>query len=424
MIEAGFSRKVITPDYPVLLGGYAARSGLSRGIHDDLYAKVCYLKDRRAEALIISCDLLSIPNDVYGRIKDICNETYGINNIFLSATHTHSGPETRKTYDIDGVNSAWRESLIPIIVSAIGEAIENRKPSIMKYAGSCVPEVGKNRRQGETSVDSDLGLLSFEDEEGRISGVIINYACHCTVLDSSNYLISSDYPQYIYSRLEKEFPGSVAIFLNGAAGNINIGYSADASALGVEMKGIRTFENAEAKATILCREIERILLCANVLEPAMSAFRLDVAFPVKRSLPEPDSLRNEIKRLEAMQNGSDISAAELEMRRIYYECLLNNIIEYPIVNGAIHTSCLFLRIGDVLLVSFPGELFCEIGLQIKHIFNGRYHVMIIGYCNGYYGYFPTEKSAVAGGYECETSVNGKEFEKYFISEIRRIKEGI
>ena len=236
MIEAGFSRKVITPDYPVLLGGYAARSGLSRGVHDDLYAKVCYLKNQNAEVLIISCDLLTIPNDVYGRIKDICNETYGIQNIFLSATHTHSGPETRKTYDIGGVNSAWRERLIPIIVSAIEEAMENRKPATVKYAGSSVPDVGKNRRQGETSVDSDLGLLSFENEDGRISGVIINYACHCTVLDSSNYLISADYPQYIYSRLEEDFPGSIAIFLNGAAGNINIGYSADASALGIEMK--------------------------------------------------------------------------------------------------------------------------------------------------------------------------------------------
>ncbi len=57
-----------------------------------------------------------------------------------------------------------------------------------------------------------------------------------------------------------------------------------------------------------------------------------------------------------------------------------------------------LRLGDALLVSAEGELFCEFGLEIIAASPAPL-TLIAGYTNGYQGYFPTRAAWAEGGYE-------------------------
>jgi hypothetical protein len=57
-----------------------------------------------------------------------------------------------------------------------------------------------------------------------------------------------------------------------------------------------------------------------------------------------------------------------------------------------------IRIDDFTWVTFPGELFHEIGKAIKSSTHARYP-FLVGYCNGSLGYMPTQKAYSEGGYE-------------------------
>ena len=68
-------------------------------------------------------------------------------------------------------------------------------------------------------------------------------------------------------------------------------------------------------------------------------------------------------------------------------------------NLVVEQAC--LAIGDCALLSFPGELYTEIGQHIKTHSPFRW-TFIIGLASGYVGYVPTKKATTEGGYAVDT----------------------
>jgi hypothetical protein len=65
-----------------------------------------------------------------------------------------------------------------------------------------------------------------------------------------------------------------------------------------------------------------------------------------------------------------------------------------------------LRVGDFKLVTFPGELTVQIGLNIKSLAKDE-HAFVSGYTNGYIFYTPTVAQRNNTGYaqeDCDTLV--------------------
>ena len=60
-----------------------------------------------------------------------------------------------------------------------------------------------------------------------------------------------------------------------------------------------------------------------------------------------------------------------------------------------------LALGDSALLTFPGELYTEIGQHIK-AHSPFQRTFIIGLANGYVGYVPTRKAIGEGGYAEDT----------------------
>ena len=61
-----------------------------------------------------------------------------------------------------------------------------------------------------------------------------------------------------------------------------------------------------------------------------------------------------------------------------------------------------IAIGDVVLVSFPGEPFTDIGVQTKDT-PGWKAILPCALTNGYQGYFPMRSAFDEGGYEARSS---------------------
>jgi hypothetical protein len=84
-----------------------------------------------------------------------------------------------------------------------------------------------------------------------------------------------------------------------------------------------------------------------------------------------------------------------------------------------------LRIGDFKLVTFPGELTVEIGLNIKKA-AGDPHAFVAGYTNGYIYYTPTVQQRTNPGYaqeDCDCMV-APEWQRVFETNALEILRGL
>jgi hypothetical protein len=418
MLNIGWASENITPDKPAWLCGYAARSKPSGGVHDPLFAKACYINDGKTEAVLIACDLIGLCGRQLESIREKILSRCGVHNVILGATHTHSGPTScpQLEWEEGAVDVQWMKEMEEKAAAAAINAKNSASPSTLFAGFVSVPEVTKNRRKGETEIDNELGVLWAKDSLGKIKGIIVNYACHCTVLDSSNYLISADYPGYIYQGVEDQFPGAAVLFFNGACGNLNIGYSADASALGVDMGDLRSYGNAKKMAGFILNGIQRAMDLSCRLEPELTFRNIPLEFPCRENLPSVQSLLDERRRIENSKTKSADDATKL----VYIKSLLKNVEVYC-KNGETKVTGenAIMSIGNAFVITIPGELFCEIGKQIKSFFRPDRLPLVFGYSNGYVGYLPTKKAFLAGGYECETGVHGPETEEYLLKAIKK-----
>ena len=417
MLQVGWAMQDITPCDQVMQSGYAARTHKSDGVHDPLFAKVCYISDGLLETALVSCDLICLSHEQQREIRRRAMERCGFDNMVIGTTHTHSGPGTCSQLEWEPgiLDPVWIEDMLGKVVESIAQAKSSAQPGEFFAGFAVVPEVAKNRREGETAADHSLNVLWAKDRAGCVTGLIVNYACHATVLDSSNYLISADYPQYIYEGIQRDFPGAASMFFNGACGDVNIGYSADESALGFDMGEIRSYQNAERIAELILQGVRRAMASNVSLNPKLAFRSIPLLLPLRANLPGEDSVIHEMNALE--QGGLQDFGSKT--RYTYLTCLLANIKAYSTCfRDHIDGESVILCLGETLIVTVPGELFCEVGMAIKDIFSRvGYIPMLFGYANGYFGYMPTKRAFAVGGYECETSVHGPDTEQYILDKM-------
>ena len=96
--KAGAATVCITPDEPLWLAGYAARTEPARGKISDLYASALALEDEDGQRFVIaSMDLIAITPAIATSVVAAARMRHGLSReqLLLTATHTHYGPEFR-----------------------------------------------------------------------------------------------------------------------------------------------------------------------------------------------------------------------------------------------------------------------------------------------------------------------------------------
>ena len=81
--------------------------------------------------------------------------------------------------------------------------------------------------------------------------------------------------------------------------------------------------------------------------------------------------------------------------------------------GTVESQVQALRIGELMIVTLPGEPMIQLAFQIEERLPGN--VMVFGYSNDSIGYLCTEKSFAEGGYEPSSSYVKKESEGIIVS---------
>ena len=431
MLTAGFSKVCISPPIGAPLAGFAAREGVCEGIHDDLFARAVVLANDEEAVALVSVDVLALSSGFVDQVRKEIEQRTGVRRdaVMIAATHTHAGPVTVKTFfnPEDSLDADYMESIAAAIETSVVKAWESRFPARVGVGSGQVAGIGVNRRTADkTPVDEEIGVIKIEDAYGDVRCVLINYACHPTVLGSNNLLATGDFPNFAVEKIENALgDGGFAIFVNGTQGNISMGHSSELSAIGVITPG-RTFEHAAELGSKLgdatLAALPRIVTDGS---PEIGAEISIVNFPLKE-LPPIDAAAQEFReaeeRLDGLERSNGASEAFMKAKsRLLYASITNYYAnETAHLDGHLPVELQAIRIGDAAFLAVPAEVFVEIGLELKR--RAKYKTFIVGIANGYIAYFPTRAAYPDGGYEVVSSKIAPQSEGIFYEEALALEE--
>ncbi len=396
--KAGVARKVITPEGPIWMSGYAARTHASEGVLHDLWAKALALEDESGgRVVLVTLDVIGLPREVTNKIASRVKQEHGLerSQLVLNCSHTHSGPviwpNLATMYDL--LTPAERETLIAYaqrltdtVVSLVGEALANRGPASLSAGRGSVgfainrrrpaqggPQIGVNP---EGPVDHDVPVLKVAGADGKIRAVVFGYACHNTTLQAGWYQISGDYAGFAQIEVEKSLPGTQAMFMILCAADQN-----------PEPRG--TVELAEKHGKSLGSEVVSVVSgpMIPVRPPIRTAYEeVPLAFaPQDRAVFEKEAESGDrFRKLRAKEMLAAIDAGR-------------PIRELPLPVQVV-------RLGrDATLVALGGEVVVDYSLRLKRELPDE-NLVVAGYTNEVPCYIPSLRVLREGGYEADSSM--------------------
>jgi neutral/alkaline ceramidase-like enzyme len=395
--RAGVARLKITPQRPIFLSGYAARTHASTGIAGELWAKAVALEDRKhGRVVIVSTDLIGLPRAVTDVVAARVAKEYGLerSRLLLNSSHTHAGPLIRGNLEVlfdlapadSEVVSDYTRRLTDDLVTLVGAALGDLRPANLWF-GNGRGSFAANRRQARAHgvvfgvnsqgpSDHDVPVLKVTSPEGGLRAVLFGYACHNTTLEGSFYEVSGDYAGYAQEALEKANPGASAMFLMlcGADQNPN-------------PRG--TLEIARRHGEALAAEVGRVM--STGVRPVRGNIR--TAYRVT----ELDFAYHTRDKFEAWAKDANVFKARNArlMLKAYDDGRPVRRSPYPAQAIAFGKS--------LTLVALGGEVVVDYVLRIKKEF-GAEGILVAGYSNDVMSYIPSLRVLKEGGYEPDTSM--------------------
>ncbi len=447
-------------------------------VSDPLYVRALVSKNEHTTAVVIAVDVVAIGqigpigNDYLGKVRSQLQRELGIppTSVLVNASHCHGrvcADVAERT--IRAVKQA-ASHLVPVHVG-VGAGhedriMENRRLRLkngrtvdVRHAYSLPPD---DQVAAVGPVDPQIGILRLDRTDGQPLAVLYNFACHPIqgVPSGGN---TADLTGFACRAIEDALGhGAVALFIQGCAGDINpvwykdVDHPRDAEPLG-NMLGLSTLK---ALRNISTREDDRLI----VLHETIALPRADLAQPIAaleakqeqllgslrgttlnlktflhltvkygiagdfpsyyshRYLHDRAAGRNDLDRLDAENR----RAMEQYARNVYIMEQLTRLRtnlallrKHQAANQAagmqpVEAELVGLRVGDFVLIAFPGELSVEIGLRIKKTSPHEF-TFVAGYTNGYLYYTPTAEQLrnVGGAQEDSDCLVGPEWERIF-----------
>ncbi|MDX2033385.1 MAG: neutral/alkaline non-lysosomal ceramidase N-terminal domain-containing protein [Blastocatellia bacterium] len=391
-MKAGLARVTITPEKPVWMAGYAARTKPFEGKLHELYAKALAVEDARGNRIVIvTTDLLGIPGALTSEIAEHANKSYGLKRgqILFNSSHTHSGPVLSGSlvgaYDLNAEQAEsvrqYTAGLKQKMHRLIGEALRDLAPARLSLGRASAP-FAMNRREWrdgqiangvnrEGVVDREVPVLRVESTTGTVRGILFGYACHNTTLTGQFHLLSGDYAGFAQLAIERAHPGAMALFVMGCGADVNP-YPRSSIELG------------EKHGDELAAGVEEAL--RGPMRPVAGAVRSILGgTPIPFStLPTREELRGRLGDANPFKRRH----AERMLARYARDGKLMS--EYPY-------TIQVLRIGELTIVGLAGEVVTDYALRLKRELGGD--VWVAGYSNDLCSYIPSARMFKEGGYE-------------------------
>ena len=388
-LRAGFGVADISPDTAknqVQLGGYGERNGKpALGIHDRTMAKAIVFTQGDRKFALLTLDLLGATRSLREEIlKRMEGSGIVSENLMLAASHSHGSLEMNAMHRGNKFNNqhlgVFSEVMLQFTAdraaSALKQACEKSVPVKAGTGAMLIPGFNRNRRSG-TLTDNEMTILRLDGMDDKTLAVFVNYTAHPTFMNEKDFYLSADWPGYLQRELEAFLPGTIALYSNGAEG--------DVAPRGGE--GPSSYAKAEDYGRKIAIKALELIPKIKTAPDARLDFSMTIAQLPLRTIPP---------------GLADAAGPEYGLTPENLKDLLEGM-------SPTDTFVPSMRVGDFVAVGIPGEMISQLGLQIKDTLRkaGAPHPVIIGLANEWISYILSPEEYHKGGYEPGVSFYGE-----------------
>lgn len=421
-----------------------------------------------------------IGNSYLASVRTQLQKELGIppTNILVNASHCHSVVRTdTDALTVQAVKAAWG-AMVPVKTGA-GTGHEDRISENRRLKMKDGSEVDMRRAYslprdedvaGVGPIDPQVGLLRLDREDGKPLAVLYNFACH-PIMNPPGTGNSADFPGFASKVIEEGLgDGAIALFVQGCGGDINpvrykdvrhppsaeplgnrLGLSVLRAVKGIEARSggeLRMINEVialprgadlERRIAAIQAEQAKLLLSLHPTDinfktflPLLIQHKMSSDFPsfyAQGYLHDQSLGREDLTKLDAANRKNldayleNINTMERLTRLNVNLALLRQHLARNQAAGkpTLEVEIAGVRIGNFSMVTFPGELTVEIGLNLKRRAPAPF-TFVAGYCNGYIYYLPTAKQRGNTGYaqeDCDCLV-APEWQELFESKALEI----
>ncbi len=426
-MKAGFAERDITPDLGMEKpGGYG--KSFHRTFHDPCKVRAVVFDDGRGRVALVGVDALIIRRETVEPVRREIQQKCGIPGeaVLIGASHSHSsGPtgmilpgefdhasplvqklayEKSSCADL-GYLKRVQQAIVEAVCDAdarraevrcgVGVGLENKVAFNRRFRmknGMSYTHPGKGNPdivEPAGPVDPEVGVLGAFDDQGKLAGCIVNFACHATASPGG---ISANWIYYLEQVIRGAFgPDVVVVFLQGACGdvtqvdNLNLAVN-PAPEQWSRLVGGRV--GAEAVKVLLSMEPGRL---------APLDYKLK-RWDVKRRTPTPERVQQCLQIVQDDPKKVDSTTWTFAKEIVLLDALIAKRPTHQVEVQAI-------QVGPAVFLTNPAEFFCQFGLDIKKgsPFKYTFPVELANDCTGY---VPTEEALGphGGGYETRLTV--------------------
>lgn len=425
-----------------------------------------------------------IGNGFLGTVRKELQAALGVppSNVVINASHCHAVVRGDTAQLVVNAVKEAAKSLVPVKAGAgsgkESRISENRRLKLkdgsevdMRRAYSLPPD---DEVAAVGPIDPQIGLLKLECMDGTPMALVYNFACH-PIMNPPGKGNSADYPGFASRLIEESLGhGALAFFVQGCGGDINpvrykeVSRPADAEPLGHQLglsvltaaRQIQTQPDAvlglssetlalpraadfeqrmsalQAEQTALAARLKPTNINFKTFLPLLIQQKLSPDFPSHYSqsyLHDQTVEREAITQLDKDNRASveaylqNVEIMEKLTRLNTNLALLKKHQEQTKAANSptLEVELCGLRVGGFKLVTFPGELTVQIGLNIKNAVKDP-GAFVAGYTNGYIYYAPTAAQRKNTGYaqeDCDTLI-GPEWQTLFEARALAILKGL
>ncbi|HTD86410.1 MAG TPA: hypothetical protein VK850_07515 [Candidatus Binatia bacterium] len=352
--RAGIAVRVVTPDPLLPVSGGVGPSHPVTRKEGELTVRALVLEQEATRIAIVSGDFLGFPSVLGNRVRAAVTNIAPA-NILIGATHTHSGPDCYGFPNGKGGTDSdpkYLDTVCARMAEAINEAAARLRPARIKVAtGEAKGKIAYNY-YAEQLYDPRCHVIQALDASGKPFVTLVNYAIHPEVLGSGAGICSPDLIGPLYDRIAAK-GGGTGIFMNSAQGGM-----VTADNRHKDGKDARVWEECVRIGELLADEALRIVHDApEQSEPKLFCAARPISFPVDSPL----------------------------MRE-----LVTKLPGAAVADGNLTTQMNLVNLGDIQILTIPGEALPNIGYYLKRKMRGK-HNLLFGLTNDAFGYILTKE---------------------------------
>jgi len=324
----------------------------AKGVHDPIGLRAIAFRNNGVTLVMVTLDAIGVFHEKFIDIRKRIDPSLKIDHIMFSSLHNHETPDTMGNWSGPiplprNFDYAHMERIKVACKEAVEEAVRNLQPAEMYYVPIEInPEGFVDDSRKPIVIDKTIRCMRFvKPGTDDTIATVVNWSNHPETLGGHNPYITADFPGYWRDGVENGVPdpngvkglGGMCLYFQGMVGGLMTElHTTVPHRNGVDTFKDETFEKAQALGE-------------------------NLAILTVKALRGPQVAKCEHPRVG------------VAAKTMYAP--LGGLFRYAIFLGLLHPGVFWtsggmsarsevdvLRIGDVEIVTVPGELYPEIGL--------------------------------------------------------------